>query len=222
MKSLMDKLIFWVAPLCAATIIRFLYRCLKPHVVNENSLLATWAQGRKVIFAFWHDQLLMMPPVYKGEKVKVLISPSKDGELIARTISFFSMETIRGSSNRGGREALWEMITLPENEVDLGITPDGPKGPRHEVKFGAAKLAQSTGRPIVPVAFACSHGHRFKSWDRFLVPYPWGKAVYCLGEPLIAGEDESLQNFQSRVQKAMDTNTHQAKEYLKRYDVSAL
>ena len=222
MKSLLDKLILCVAPLCAATIIRILHWCLKPHVVNEDSILSIWDQNRKIVFAFWHDQLLMMTPLYKGDKAKVLISPSKDGELIARTISYFSVGTVRGSSNRGGREALWEMITLPENEVDLGITPDGPKGPRHKVKFGAAKLAQSTGRPIVPVAFACSHGHRFKSWDRFLVPYPWGKAVYLYGTPLSAQENESLQDFQCRVQEAMDDTTRQAKEYLKRYDVSAI
>ena len=102
------------------------------------------------------------------------------------------------------------------------MTPDGPTGPRHQLKEGVVQLARLSGRPIVPLAFACSHGHRFQSWDRFLLPYPWGKAVYAVGEPLYYDENETIEDFQSRVQEAMDANTRHAGEYLNQYDLSAV
>lgn len=222
MKSHFDKLLMRFAPWLAAWIIRSIYRILRPELVNAEVLYDLWASGEHVILSFWHDQLLLMPPVYRGGKVKVLISPSRDGEMIARTIAYFGMGAVRGSSSRGGREALREMITLAEEPIDLGITPDGPKGPRHQVKFGAVQLARATGRAIVPVAFACSRGHRFASWDRFLLPYPWGKAVYRAGLPLYVQDNESAEEFHARVQRAMDENTQAAMDFLKRYDLSAV
>ena len=222
MKPLLDKVILYLGPLLASVIIKFVHARLKPVLVNAETLNEIWQDGRHVIIAFWHDQLLLMPAFYKGSAVKVLISASKDGELIARTMSFFSVGAVRGSSSRGGREALLEMKSLAKEPVDLGITPDGPKGPRHTVKPGVLQLARVTGRPIIPVAFACSHGHRFKSWDRFLLPYPWGKAVYHIGQPVLAEKHEAIEVFKERVQKALDENTCQAAEYLNKYDLSAV
>jgi hypothetical protein len=74
----------------------------------------------------------------------------------------------------------------------------------------------------VPLAFACSRGHRFQSWDRFLLPYPWGKAVYRYGEPLYYDENETINDFHSRVQVALDENTRRAGEYLNQHDLSAV
>jgi len=222
MKGFAETLLLRVAPKLAALIIRALHRRLRPERVNSAPLEELWASGHHVILSFWHDQLLLMPPFYKGPSIKVLISASRDGELIARTIAEFSQGTVRGSSSRGGRQALRTMIALAREATDLGITPDGPRGPRHEVKPGAAQLARATGRPIVPLAFACSHGHRFASWDRFLLPYPWGKAVYRTGDPLYANEQESIEDFQARVQQAMDDNTREAMDYLNRYDFTAV
>ncbi len=178
--------------------------------------------GRHVIFATWHDQLLLISPGYRGGAAKVLISRSKDGELIARVVSYFGIGAVRGSSNRGARAAFRELVQLSREPCTLGITPDGPTGPRHRLKEGVVQLARLSGRPIVPLAFACSSGHRFQSWDRFLLPYPWGKAVYSFGEPLYYTENETIEHFQSRVQEAMDDNTRRAGEHLKQYGLSAV
>lgn len=222
MKSLLDAILLNVGPFLAAQLIRFIYLCLRPEKVNFELVEELWQDGKNVIFSAWHDQLLLLPPVYEGRSAKALISASKDGELIARTVAYFSIPAVRGSSSRGGREALLEMKELTREPIDLGITPDGPRGPRHQVKLGVVQIARVSGRPVVPLAFTCSHGHRFASWDRFLLPYPWGKAVYRMGSPLFAEANESAEDFQSRVQQAMDDNTHQAMEYLKRYDLSAI
>ncbi len=223
MKSkLADKLLLAIAPSFAAVLIRALHALLKTEFLGEEHLNKFWDQGETVIFSTWHDQLLMMINIYRGPGARILISQSNDGELIARTMKKFGQDTVRGSSSRGGRAAFREMVNLGAMPYDLGITPDGPRGPRHKVKPGVVQLARVTGRPIVPLAFVCSQGHRFKSWDRFLLPYPWGRAVYHVGKPLFAQQNESQEDFQARVQQAMDDNTHKAGEYLKQYDLSAV
>jgi len=217
-----DKILLHVAPWLAAGIVRWIHRILKPGVVGEDAVKSLWAEGRHVILATWHDQLLMMPLGYSGPGAKTLISRSKDGELIARVVEYFGVGAVRGSSSRGGKAAFRELVKLSREPLDLGITPDGPKGPRHQIKEGVVQLARISGRPIVPLAFACSNGHRFQSWDRFLLPYPWGKAVYCYGVPLCYDENETIEDFESRVQMALDDNTRRAGEYLNQYDLSAV
>jgi lysophospholipid acyltransferase (LPLAT)-like uncharacterized protein len=222
MSSFSDRLVLSSAPWLAAKLVKLIYLLLKPESIGEDKPKEIWAEGRHIIFATWHDQLLLIAPGYTGGPAKALISKSKDGELIARVVSYFGLGTVRGSSNRGGRAAFRELVQLSKEPCTLGITPDGPTGPRHQLKEGVVQLARLSGRPIVPLAFACSSGHRFQSWDRFILPYPWGKAVYSYGEPLYYDENETIEQFQSRVQEAMDSNTRRAGEHLSQYGLSAV
>ncbi len=222
MSSAADKFLLGVAPWLAAKTMSWLHRRLKPEIIGVQEVSRLWTDRQPVILSFWHDQLFLMVKGYGGEGAKVLISASKDGELIARTMAYFDVGSVRGSSNRGARAAFKEMIGLSHEPLDLVFTPDGPKGPRHIVKEGVVQLARISGRPIVPMAFACSNGHRFQSWDRFLLPYPWGKAVYSFGAPLYYDKNETMDDFRDKVQKAMDDNTRCAGEHLNQYDLSAV
>jgi lysophospholipid acyltransferase (LPLAT)-like uncharacterized protein len=222
MASVRDKLLLGVAPWLAARIIVLLHRALRPETIGDGPLRRLRAEGRQVLLAFWHDQLLLMVHGYRGPGAKVLISASQDGELIARTMGYFKIGAVRGSSSRGGSAALREMIALSREPLDLAFTPDGPKGPRHVAKPGIAQLARVSRRPVVPMAFACSHGHRFHSWDRFLLPYPRGRAVYSFGEPLLYENDETVEDFLRRLQAAMDDNNRRAGEHLSHYGLSAV
>jgi lysophospholipid acyltransferase (LPLAT)-like uncharacterized protein len=211
-----------VAPWLAAKMIRWIHGRVKPNLIGDEKLNQLWANGDHVILSFWHDQLFMMAMGYHGPRASVMISASKDGELIARTMQYFNIGSIRGSSTRGGRAAFKTMVKLGKEPIDLVFTPDGPKGPRHHVKDGVVQLARLTGRPVVPMAFACSHGHRFNSWDRFLLPFPWGRGVYSFGDPLYYDKNQSLESFRARVQAAMDANTLAAQEYINRHDRTAV
>jgi len=222
MSAVTDKLLLNAAPWLAARLISWLHRRIRPACIGDEPLRALWGEGRNVILAFWHDQLFMMATGYSGPKASVMISSSRDGELIARTMTYFDIGSIRGSSSRGGRAAFRTMIELGKEQIDLAFTPDGPRGPRHEIKDGVIQLARVTGRPIVPMAFACSKGHRFNSWDRFLIPLPWGKGVYSFGPPLYYTQGEKLETFRTRVQEAMKNNTRQAEHYLNSHDLSAV
>jgi len=220
--KLADRLLLAVVPFLAATIIRLLAATMRLEFVGAARPKACWARGERLIFTFWHDQLLLMVKSYRGPGARILISTSKDGELIARTMECFGHGAVRGSSHRGGRAAFREMLELGKLPFDFGITPDGPRGPRHQLKDGAAQLARLTDRAVLPIAFVCSRGHRFASWDRFLLPYPFARGVFRYGEPLSCGPDESVAAFGARLQQAMDENLRLAAEHLGRHGVSAV
>lgn len=222
MNRFLDKMLLGLAPRAAAWVIRLLHSSMRCEIHGDEGVRACWEAGEHVIFAFWHDQLLLMVKGYRGPGAKMLISASKDGELIARTMHCFGLGTIRGSSSRRGREAFRAMVELGRQPCDLGITPDGPKGPRHQLKPGVAELARLTGRAVVPLAFAASRGYRFASWDRFLLPYPFTRGVYRYGEPIrpVAGEEREA--FLQRLQTAMDENDRQARACLEEFGVPAV
>lgn len=217
-----DRLLLACLPWLAARLLRLLSVTLRKEIVGEEPVQALWDARQPAIFVYWHDQLLMMTFGYHGPGVKGLYSASRDGEYLVRTMAYFGVGAIRGSSTRGGRAAFREMLAMAKEPVDLAITPDGPKGPRHEVKEGVAQLARLSGRPVVPLAFVCSRGHRFASWDRFLFPYPFSRAVYTFGEPLYYDQTESVDQFRQRVQAAMEANVRRAEERLKSYGLSAV
>jgi hypothetical protein len=221
-KRITNWLLLNVVTFIAAGVIHLLYATLRVEFVGEEQVELMWGQKKAVIISLWHDQILMMVKGYHGPGTKLLISASKDGELIARVMRFFGQEAVRGSSSRGARAALKQMITLGKSPYDLVFTPDGPRGPRHEVKPGVGHLAKITGRPVVPMAFACSSGHRFASWDRFLVPFPFARAVYTFGSPLWFEPEEDVASFCVRLQQAINDNTHRAVARLEERGVSAI
>ncbi len=157
-------------PPIGAAIIRALGRSVRSERQGQEQVEALYRAGHHAIFAFWHARQLMMPFAYEGREAHVLISQHQDGEIIAKIIGRFGFRSVRGSSTRGGGEALRELIRLGRSGVDLVITPDGPKGPAQVAKPGVVQLAQATGLPIVPVTFACSKKNSSRagiaSWSR--------------------------------------------------------
>ncbi len=219
---------FTLLPWVASVIIRIIHLTMRIEYLHPEHPRQIWERGENFILAFWHDQLFLMAPGYKGAQrgrkvgTKILISQSKDGELIARTMEFLGLGAVRGSSNRGGREALREMVKMADSPDDIVFTPDGPKGPRHQAKLGVAQISRLTGRPVVPIAFVASRGFRFRSWDRFLFPMPFARGVYSFGAPLSCAPGEEMEAFLQRIETAMLDNTRSAASRLEEYGVSAV
>jgi lysophospholipid acyltransferase (LPLAT)-like uncharacterized protein len=122
--------------------------------VNREPVRDMWGKGENIIACFWHGRLLMMPFANERGKGKVLISRHRDGEFIARVMKFFRLGTIRGSYRKGSIASLREIVLDLKNGFDIAITPDGPKGPRYEVKRGIIELAKLTGKAIVPLSYS--------------------------------------------------------------------
>ncbi len=157
-----------------------------------------WERGEQMILAFWHEQLVMMPLLYAGPRVCIMVSRHRDGELIARAIRPFGIEAIRGSSTRGWSGALKGMLRAFRGGADLAVAPDGPRGPRRVAKSGVLQLARATGAPVVPVAAAAAWCRRLASWDRLVIPLPLGRLVYVAGTPLTVSPDASPTEVEAR------------------------
>jgi len=176
-------------------LLRNLFRSLRMSYVGREVLdRLIHAEGRRVMGAFWHGRLLMMPFAHPEVSWAVMVSRHPDGEMISRVAERFGIRPVRGSSRRGGGVALLGMVRASRRGYHLAITPDGPVGPREQVKTGTIELARLAGTPIIPVAFAASHGRFERSWDRLLIPYPFGRGVFVYGEPVVvsptAGPEE--------------------------------
>jgi hypothetical protein len=169
------------------------------------------ARGEPHIFAFWHARMLPLTFTHRGRGAAVLVSRSRDGELIARTIERLGFVTARGSSTRGGREGALEMLEWAGNGRILhGITPDGPRGPAERMKPGLVWLASRTGRPVVPVATAASRGWKLNSWDGFRIPGPFARVIMGYGEPLSVPSDldeRAAEVWRDRLERALNEIT---------------
>ena len=156
------------------------------------------------IVAFWHGRMFLLPFALKSyaEKVAILISRHRDGELIARIVEKMGFKTVRGSSGKGkgGERAFKEMVKLIEEGYTIAITPDGPKGPREVAKPGVAKLAMKTGVPVYPLTFSASWKFNLNSWDRFLIPYPFSKCRVILGEPIKPENFETEEELRTEIE----------------------
>lgn len=169
------------------------------------------AAGERFIYAFWHQRQVFFTWSHRNVSAAVLVSKSKDGEMIARTMELSGIDAVRGSSSRGGAAAAREMVDILRSGRDVGITPDGPRGPAREVKEGAVRVAQLAGMPIVPIANALSNRIEVaKAWDRFQVPLPFGRSVVIYGEPVRVGDGDDLAVKAAELKAALDALTAEA------------
>jgi hypothetical protein len=143
-----------VLPLVIYIFLAHLKSTLRIEHINKSPISEAWAKGTNFIVCFWHGRLLMMLFAKEGGTGKVLISRHRDGELFARVIHSFKLGTIRGSYRKGSISSLREIIHDLEGGIDVGITPDGPKGPRYKVKKGIIELARLSGKAIIPVSYS--------------------------------------------------------------------
>ncbi|WP_457593344.1 lysophospholipid acyltransferase family protein [Hydrogenimonas sp.] len=189
-KRLLRRLSLYIIPPLGTLVIRALYLFNRKRWHIKSTLPDT-----PVIVAFWHAELLLAPFIYKkvapGRRVDVMISEHFDGEIIARTMRFFGIGAIRGSSSKGAAKALIQAIKRIKNrEGDVAITPDGPKGPRHTLSDGIIAMARKTGAPIVIFNYRPSKYKQAKSWDRFLIPLPFGTIDFFCSEPIYISDME--------------------------------
>lgn len=197
-----------------ALITRLLKRFVRCYFYRSKD----YEMGKPYIYAFWHQDLFV--PVVNIEKVGLdriiaLVSPSKDGEILAEVLHQFGFETVRGSSNDQNVRSLLALIKKVKQGISIGTPVDGPKGPIFEVKPGLVYLAQKTGVPIVPVGIAYSNYWQFdKAWDKFKLPKPFSKVIFTLSEPLIIESSMTLEEGCQLVKEKINIATQKANKIL--------
>lgn len=207
----------------ASLFLRMLNRTLRWQTVGLDGVKKYWPSGAPRILAFWHNQQLLMPWIYlNGSKradskpIAVLISEHQDGRMVAKAMKFLGVESIAGSSSRGGRKALFDLIGKLKSGSHIAVTPDGPKGPPQKMRDGVIRIAQRSGAMIYPTAMASEKRWEFASWDRMFLPKPFSRAVIIMGEPIAIPADLStsdLARYSTLVEDRLNAVTQQAEQY---------
>ncbi len=168
------------------------------------------------ILAFWHARLLMTPILRKetDRLVHMLVSTHRDGEIITRAVKGYDVAFIRGSAanpkkafkDKSGASAVAQMAAALEEGGVVGVTPDGPRGPREKAQAGVIRLASLTGAPILPVSYATRRGRQLSTWDGFWLPFPFSRGAFVAGPPLFvppALDNEALVHAKRDLENAL-------------------
>jgi lysophospholipid acyltransferase (LPLAT)-like uncharacterized protein len=170
--------------------IRLVYLTNRWSVEGEDRPRQLSGEGRSFIVAFWHGRLLMMPLAWHGlVPFHMLISAHRDGRIIAGAMTYFGIETVAGSTSRGGSTALRAMLKRLKEGGCVGITPDGPRGPAMTASIGIVNVARLARVPILPLTYATSRRRVLRTWDCFHLALPFGRGVYLWGDPIEIAED---------------------------------
>ncbi|MEA3354094.1 MAG: lysophospholipid acyltransferase family protein [Campylobacterota bacterium] len=173
-----------VVPYLLQLFVKFIYLTNKKKFHYPKADL----QNENFVIAFWHGDLLMQPHNFAKFKpkglMKAIISEHRDGEAIRRVVEHLGVLSFSGSSTRGGAKAMIGAIkALKNKEADVAITPDGPKGPIYSVADGIVAIAQKTKTRVIPFSTIPSKYWQLKSWDKFIIPKPFGSINFYVGEP---------------------------------------
>jgi len=172
-----------------------------PHVVR--GLMATCStrilgQGVKekyidgdvgFVGVVWHKDFLFALDFFRRRRIVVMVSRSKDGELVARSLHRLGYKTVRGSSSAGGREALSELTDLVRAGWGSAIIADGPRGPAQQAKIGCVLAGRNSGAPLIPWGCHATPNIRARNWDRTMIPKPFARITVAFGDPIAVPND---------------------------------
>jgi len=195
-------------------------KSLRIEKVNAEQFEELKRQEENYVVAFWHGSMLVGWFLHRPQnekKVSALVSQSEDGEYLSTILEKWKYTMIRGSSHIGGKEAMRLMIDEVRRGSSLAITPDGPRGPRHEMKIGAVKTAQQAQAPLVLAGIASEKKKVLRSWDKFEVPMPFSKVVVKYSEPvsvLMELNGKPLDDFNSEMERRLRLLTQETEQIL--------
>ncbi|MDH7515305.1 MAG: lysophospholipid acyltransferase family protein [Bacteroidota bacterium] len=164
----------WWIPLFRA-LLALLLRTLRIEWEADDEARKLLASRGPFVLVFWHGSMLVPWWLMRRRHAAAVVSLSRDGEILARILAAWGYTVLRGSSSRGGKGVMESMRSVLRDGGILCVTPDGPRGPRHEMKMGAVRAAQTTGSPLLLVAVGASRAHALTSWDRFEIPFPFAR-----------------------------------------------
>ena len=204
-----------------ALYIRFVWATGRWEIRNSALAERLWQEKTPFILAFWHGRMLVQPAMWpRSSPMHMLISMHRDGEIIARAIGYFGIGTVRGSAakpgsnkDKGGAAALRGMLKALKGQDYVGITPDGPRGPRMRASEGIVTVARVSGAAVLPCSFSCRNRVVLNSWDRFVIPLPFTRGVIIWGDPITVARDASAAEIEAvrlKIEEGLTTITNAA------------
>jgi lysophospholipid acyltransferase (LPLAT)-like uncharacterized protein len=176
-----QRAISWLA----AQFMKFVFKTNRWEYLYRERMDPYWQNKRPVIACFWHNRLGMMFYAWLSDTpFHMLISGHSDGKFISATISHLGVQTIAGSTSKGSSDAIRKVLRVLKKGESVGVTPDGPRGPRFSINQGLVHLASKAGVDLVPATYSTTRRIVFNSWDRLILPLPFGRGVLIYGEPI--------------------------------------
>jgi lysophospholipid acyltransferase (LPLAT)-like uncharacterized protein len=209
--TFLDVVKFFLVSVAGYWVIRIICRTLRWEDIDWSNLEAVHQKGKRVIIAFWHGRIFLGTYAFRDRGIVVMTSQNRDGEYIARVIRRFGYGVARGSSTRGSRGAIVEILRQNKSNQDVAFTIDGPLGPRYVAKPGAAFVARKTGNAVLPFCVAVDKKWVMRSWDHFVVPKPFSRAFLKMGTPIYVDEnanDEEIRRAEAEIQSALNELQH--------------
>ncbi|AIL13540.1 hypothetical protein IM40_08680 [Candidatus Paracaedimonas acanthamoebae] len=190
--------------------IKFVFITSKQQWINREAMDKLLESNTPFILCFWHNRLLMMSFSWAGQKNKMhmLISAHRDGLLISETIRHYGILSVAGSSTKGGTQALRHLLRLLKEQNYIGITPDGPRGPRFKARGGVVQIAKLAGCPILPISYSTTHRRVINSWDRFIFALPFGRNIFITGDPIYVPSSATEEEINETLLKVETTLSH--------------
>lgn len=193
---------------------------LRVTVVNGGPIEGLKKERKNYVVAFWHGTMFAGWFLHRpgnNETVSALVSQSKDGAYLSAILEQWGFTMIRGSSHIGGKEAMQLMVDAVRAGSALAITPDGPRGPKNEMKMGAVRTAQRTHVPLVLAGVAMKKKRHLRSWDAFQVPMPFTRVAVVYADPVIVPAEltgEPLDAFKKEMEERLNQMTTDAERML--------
>ncbi|HEY3929527.1 MAG TPA: lysophospholipid acyltransferase family protein [Candidatus Koribacter sp.] len=216
--SFLQRIKFSLAAFFVSVLLRLIGATLRPTMsFDPDTIDPGLTEYHARIFPFWHRCALPAAYLFRNRNLAVMASRSTDGEYIARLIQKFGYLAIRGSSSRGGSQALLELRTLIGNNGTAVFTIDGPRGPRYFAKRGPILLASVTGAPIIPFYVAVKSAWVLNSWDRFVIPKPFSRIhTHFANKIFVPGnlDDAGIEKYRLQMQAGLEHATRLAEDRL--------
>lgn len=205
--SFLSKIRWSLVGVVGKVVLWFWAKSTRMKVIGEEPYRKLREQAKPVILLVWHGRIFIVPYFFRRRGITPLVSPSKDGEIPARIMSRWGYKIIRGSSSHVIIKAWNEMKNELQRGGEVIIVPDGPRGPYRKMKLGGLKLAQETGAYLVPFTFSTSRKKFLRSWDSFLLFYPFSKVVAMYGSPFTIDsrlKGEELEKESQEIERLME------------------
>ncbi len=209
--SAAERLKFWTISLLGYWAIRAIGCTLRWQVNGWDNYESIRTAKKNIIFTFWHGRIFTGTYFWRNRGIVVMTSTNRDGEYIARVIRRFGYGAARGSSTRGGKRALVEMIHELRKNKDVAFTIDGPRGPRYVAKPGAVWIASKTGDAVFPFHMSAERFWVLNSWDHFQIPKPFSRVLVLMGVPIFVKKDATeadLEKTQEALQHSLEDLLH--------------
>ncbi len=198
-------------PMVALLIKLLLYSCRVIKVKGREKETEALAQSQeKAVYATWHQRVIYHARHLAHKNLTVMVSQSRDGEYAVRLSNLFGHKNVRGSSTRGGSQALKELTQKIKEGGRGGMVADGPLGPARVAKIGAVIMAHEAQVPLIPLTWGADRCWILNSWDRFLVPKPFARIVICYPEPIWispSADEKELEDYRLLLEERLNQGT---------------